>query len=114
MKMLTVIIKKFLQYFMEIPFFRCRIPEDSLIFFRGTKYQKSVLPVYRFVRKKRVTDQITGIQIFSVHINCTDLVIVISCIIVDSAAGIAAGSIKCDLILPIGHLTAATLLVNRA
>ena len=49
----------------------------------------------------RITDQSLAVQIFSVHIHCADLMVFIGIIIIDSLCHITAGSIQCDLILPL-------------
>ena len=47
------------------------------------------------------------------HINRTNLVIVVGGVVVDSLVGIATGGVKCDFILSVSNLTTASLLVNR-
>lgn len=47
------------------------------------------------------------------HINRTNLVIVVGGVVVDSLVGIATGGVKCDFILSVCNLTTTSLLVNR-
>ena len=74
----------------------------------------SVLEIDFFTLKDRITDQSITVQIFSVHINSTDLMIFVGSIIVNSLCGIAAGSIECDLIFAVCDLAAASLLIDGA
>ena len=48
-----------------------------------------------------------------VHMNCRNLMIFVSCIIINSLITVTAGGIKSDLIFSWFYLTAASLLVNR-
>ena len=47
------------------------------------------------------------------HINRTNLVIVVGGVVVDSLVGIATGGVKCDFIFSVCNLTTTSLLVNR-
>ena len=53
------------------------------------------------------------VKVGFVHINRTNLMVVIGGVVVDSLVGIAAGSVNCDFILSVCDLTTTSLLVNR-
>ena len=59
-----------------------------------------------------IADQSITIQIFSMHIDCTDLMVFIGCIIIDPLCDITAGSIKCNLVFSIGYFAASSLLIH--
>lgn len=53
------------------------------------------------------------VKVGFVHINRTNLVIVVGGVVVDSLVGIATGGVKCDFILSLCNLATTSLLVNR-
>ena len=60
-----------------------------------------------------IANQFFCFQIFFMHINGTDLMIIIRRVIINPFIGIAAGGVECDFIFSIGDLAASALLVNR-
>ena len=61
---------------------------------------------------QRVMDRTITVQILPVHIYCSNLMIFIGRIIVNSSVCIAAGSVDSDLILPFVQLTASSGLIH--
>ena len=70
----------------------------------------SVLEMNLLSLDQREADQLGGIEIFTVHVDCGDLVILIGGVVVDSLARIAAGGVERDFVMPLTDLTAAALL----
>ena len=68
-----------------------------------------LLPFYQSIGGK-----LFPIQISFVHIHCTDLMIVVGIVIVDSLICITAGSVQGNLIFVFSQLAAASLLVHAA
>lgn len=60
------------------------------------------------------TSQFVIIQIFHMHIYCTDLMIFISIIIIDTFNNITTKCIQCDFIFSISHFATSTLLIHRS
>lgn len=73
-----------------------------------------ILKMDLFALNDRITDKCPSVQIFPFHVNCGDLMIFVSGVVVDALGGIAAGCVECDLIFAVCNFTAASLLVNGA
>ena len=73
-----------------------------------------ILPSDLLIFNCRILNQHCTIQILLMHIHGGNLVIIISCIIVNSSVRITAGSINRYLMLSVIQFTAAPLLVQRA
>ena len=73
-----------------------------------------ILKMDLFALNDRITDKCPAVQIFPFHVNCGDLMIFVSGVVVDALGGIAAGCVECELIFAVCNFTAASLLVNGA
>ena len=72
-----------------------------------------ILKMALFALNDRITDKCPAVQIFPFHVNCGDLMIFVSGVVVDALGGIAAGCVECDLIFAVCNFTAASLLIHR-
>ena len=73
-----------------------------------------ILIIDSFSLNYRITNQFVIIQIFHMHIYCTDLMIFISIIIIDTFCHITTRRIQSDFTFSISHLTTSTLLIHRS
>ena len=73
----------------------------------------SILKINLFACTHRIANQLCSIQIFPVHVNRRNLMIVISGVIVDALARIVADRVNGFFILTIFHLAAPILLFHR-
>ena len=64
--------------------------------------------------KNWIANQSICVQILMVYIYSTDLMVFISCIIIDSFCCVAAGCVERDLIFIFGYFAASSLLIYRA
>ena len=74
----------------------------------------SVLEMNLLPLDQRKADQLGGIKIFAVHVDCGNLVILIGGVVIDSLARIAAGGVERDFVMSLTDLTAAALLIDGA
>ena len=58
--------------------------------------------------------QCGSVQIFTMHVDRSDLVVFIGIVVINTFRGIAAGCIQGNLIFTLCHLTASSLFINRA
>lgn len=63
-----------------------------------------ILKMDLFALNDRITDKCPAVQIFPFHVNCGDLMIFVSGVVVDALGGIAAGCVECDLIFAVWQL----------
>lgn len=75
---------------------------------RGVLY--SVLEMNLLSLDQREADELGGIEILAVHVDCGNLVILIGGVVIDSLARIAAGGVERDFVMSLTDLTAAALL----
>ena len=70
--------------------------------------------MYLLFLNKRITCDLISIQIFPVHVYCTDLMIVVCGVIINSFLCVAAGSVKGNLIFSFFYFTTSSLLIHTA
>ena len=71
-----------------------------------------ILKMDLFALNDRITDKCPAVQIFPFHVNCGDLMIFVSGVVVDALVCVAAGGVEGDLILAVFEEAAASLLFH--
>ena len=71
-----------------------------------------ILKMDLFALNDRITDKCPSVQIFPFHVNCGDLMIFVSGVVVDALVCVAAGGVEGDLILAVFEEAAASLLFH--
>ena len=66
-----------------------------------------ILKMDLFALDDRITDKCPVVQIFPFHVNCGDLMIFVSGVVVESPVGVAAGGVDGDFVLVFAQTHAA-------
>ena len=88
--------------------------ETSDALTRFSDLRSLVHPLYLAFEFDRVAAKFASVEVFVVHVDGVDLVIVVGRVVVDALRCVAAGGVNRDFVSTVAYHTAATLLVNRA
>ena len=86
--------------------------ETSDALTRFSDLRRSVHPLNFAFEFDRVAVKFASVEVFVVHVNGVDLVVVIGRVVVDALRRVAAGGVDGNLILVLSDLAAAALLVD--